>query len=666
MTSRLSFEKAVSATTVSEVQISPDGKVVVYTTSPSSREDDRSVRTIFLIPADGDAADGTPRQLTSSEASAWSPCWSPDGQRIAFVSDRRQRGKGQLYLMTLAKGGEAVGITEVDAAVTSAAWSPDGSMLACTAIEQESEDERAPQQDGSTASVVDANPPFAGLWVVDVPADIVSDQIGELPTARRISPPGKHIGSLEGVSAFSWVPDGSGLLAHISASARHNDSFEGHLSKVSLEGDVKHLCRADGMIGPPRVSPDAATVAFVAAEAGDLSRPYVLQTVPVEGGEARVCVPDYEGSFFEIVWLPDGRIFAVVETFQRHEYLAVDPWAGDVSAAVGPFDQPGTGPLQMSVTPDGRRAAIGRTEAESFGSIYAADVDGAPTRLVDLSPWLAACDLGEMREVRWTSFDGLKIEGLLILPVGYELGRSYPTLLNIHGGPSSAYTFRPFASWSQWGQFFAQRGYVVLMPNPRGSSGRGAAFQTSICGCLGDPDFQDLMTGIDALVDQGIADPEQLVVGGWSYGGYLTNWSITHTHRFKAAISGAGISNWVSMLGTSDLRVANEAYLGRVATDPEIHWRQSPIRHAESVRTPTLFLHGEDDPRVPVTQGEELYRAIKSLGVETQMVVYTGEGHFISQRKNQIDMLERVVDWFDSHLSSRNCAGKVDVEGGNG
>jgi dipeptidyl aminopeptidase/acylaminoacyl peptidase len=279
-----------------------------------------------------------------------------------------------------------------------------------------------------------------------------------------------------------------------------------------------------------------------------------------------------------------------------------------------------------------------------------ANLDGVPRRLTDLNPWMRDFEFGETRELRWASTDGMAMQGLLILPVGYQAGQRVPLLTHIHGGPCSAWTHRLHATWHNWGQFMAQRGYAVFLPNPRGSSGRGTQFLCEIVGCYGEPDWEDINSGIDYLIEQGIADPEQLVVGGWSGGGFLTNWAITHSDRFKAAVSGAGIANWVSFQGTADVRSVFDRYLGPVDREVETHWRLSPIRTIADATTPTLILYGEADQRVPVSQGYELYEGLKSRGVETQLVAYPREPHGIGERKHQLDLLQRVIDWYDRHL----------------
>jgi dipeptidyl aminopeptidase/acylaminoacyl peptidase len=279
-----------------------------------------------------------------------------------------------------------------------------------------------------------------------------------------------------------------------------------------------------------------------------------------------------------------------------------------------------------------------------------ADLGGEARRLTDVNPWTSAQDFGEVREVCWKSFDGMEIQGLVILPVGYQEGSRYPTLVELHGGTTGFWAHALEPNCALWGHHMARRGYAVLRPNQRGSGGRGREFLRATVGCYGEPDGRDVIAGIDNLVQLGIADPDRLVVGGHSAGGYLTNWTVTHTVRFKAAVSVCGISDWVSLQGTAVLRAAIDRYFGPVEQYPDVHWEHSPVRYINAVQTPTLILFGEKDEFVPPTQGSELFRGLKSCGVETAFVVYPREGHIILERRHQIDLLQRAIDWFDEHV----------------
>ncbi len=639
----LPFEVAVTATMIADVQISPDGSQVAYVTTEMSKAGDFPASTIWIVSAEG----GAPRRLTTSEAADGTPRWSPDGAWIAFLSDRLKRGTSQVYVVNLS-GGEAVRLTGQPGAVTDVGWSPDGRMLAFTSMDAETDEERRRTEEKDDAKVVDADVKRAALWVVLVPDDPRAET--SLPEPRRVSPEGLHVGSQTG-RGFDWAPDSRALAAAVAGNPTVDALFDPDLVVFDLVGEMRSLGRIEGLNDRPLYSPDGSTIGFIACEDRAPSF-FSLRTIPAAGGESRVVLPGYEACFDGFAWLPDGdRMLAMVEDRQQQWLRVIDPEAGTAEdALVLPAGSTGRSTPNPSLSRDGSRAAFARAAGNTLADIYVADIGGEARRLTDLNPWVRDYDFGEMREVSWTAPDGMAIEGILILPVGYQEGERYPLLLHIHGGPCAAWHTHLFANWHDWGQFMAQRGYAVLMPNPRGSSGRGSRYLCEIVGCYGEPDWDDLIAGVDTMIERGIADPDRLVVGGWSGGGFLTNRTITHTNRFKAAVSGAGISNWVSFQGTADVRSVFDAYLGSVVNDVEAHWRLSPIRVIRNATTPTLILFGEADQRVPVSQGYELYEGLKAVGVETQLVAYPREPHVIGERKHQLDLLRRVIDWYDRHL----------------
>ncbi|HUG15440.1 MAG TPA: S9 family peptidase [Thermomicrobiales bacterium] len=642
-TRMLEFEKAVEAVVVTDVQISPGGNTVAYVTSKASATGDRPTSAIWLVSAAGSA----PRRLSTSEGIDGAPRWAPDERSIAFLSDRKERGKLQLHLIALS-GGEAVRLTDAEGGLVDIDWSPDGARIAFTAMDAETEDEKTLKEESGDTKVVDEHVKMASLWVLDVPDDPATLAPGDLPEPKRLSPEGLHIGSF-GQRAFSWAPDSLTLVAVAAASPKAHDLFIPDIITISLDGEANNLGAFEGINDRPVYSPDGSTIGFIGCEERIPSF-FSMRVIPAKGGESTVALPKHEASFYGVAWLPDGdRMLAISEEGERRTLRILDPETRKAEPALDGWNASGSITL-FSATRDGGRVAFVYRDATSHGDLWVADLRGAPRKLTDLNPWTRDYDWGETREISWTAADGLKIQGLLILPVGYEEGTRYPLLLHIHGGPCSAWSNHLCASWNHWGQFMAQRGYAILMPNPRGSSGRGSDFLCEILSCYGEPDWQDLMSGVDYVIDQGIADPGRLVVGGWSGGGFLTNWTVTHTDRFKAAVSGAGISNWVSFQGTADVRSVFDRYLGPVDTDPEGHWRLSPIRYIQNAVTPTLILYGDADARVPPSQGYEMYEGLKSRGVKTQLVLYPGEPHGIGGRKHQLDLLKRVVAWYDCHL----------------
>lgn len=644
----LPFERAVSATLVTEAQIRPDGSVVAFSTTMASKAAEHSTGAIWLI----DTVGGTPRRVTGGAAFDRHPRWSRDGTMLAFLSDRLTHRTFQLYILTIA-GGDGVRITDTKGGVSAFEWSPDGSTIAFIARDPESDEARRRRDEREDWIVRDpkgdADERRSALYVITLPDDPTKRHGEELPEARRVSPERMHVGGYVD-AGFSWAPDSQALVAMVGPSARTDDRIRSHMYVFGLDGVVTNLGVFEGLTFSPRFNHDGSQLAFIGAE-DEIPARWVLQTMSATGGSPTVVAPGFEGAFQAFAWLPDGdRLLTSVETFQHSRFLNADLETGTLDSAWQTPQVRGTIASTPSTTADGTTWAYVWEDEASFGDVWLAEAGGNARRLTNLNPWVADYDFGELRDIAWTSFDGMEIQGLLLLPVGYEPGKQYPMLTHIHGGPAGAWTHHLYASWHDWGQFMAQRGYVVLMPNPCGSTGRGVEFLRGIIDTYGEPDWQDIMSGVDYLIEQDIAYPDQLVVGGWSGGGFLTNTTVTCTNRFKAAVSGAGIANWVSFQGTADIRSVFARYVGAIEDDPEIAWQLSPIRNIRNATTPTLILCGSGDDRVDASQSYEMYEGLKANGVETQLVVYPREPHSILERNHQIDVLERVVAWFDRHL----------------
>jgi dipeptidyl aminopeptidase/acylaminoacyl peptidase len=272
-------------------------------------------------------------------------------------------------------------------------------------------------------------------------------------------------------------------------------------------------------------------------------------------------------------------------------------------------------------------------------------------RLTNLNPQLDTFALSEMEEVEWQGSDGMPLRGWLLLPPGLAGDAPLPLVVNVHGGPSWQWGNWFHGTWHDWAQALTARGFAVLLPNPRGSTGGGERFESANRSDLGGLDFEDVMLGIDLLIERGVADPERLGIGGWSYGGFLTAWAVTQTDRFKAAVAGAAVTNWPSKVGTTDIRPYNEAnFPGPLHETPDALWERSPVRYLKAVNTPTLIVHGEADPRVPVGQGYEFYLGLKAVGVPTELVTYPRQAHAFHERAFQLDLLKRTCDWFEKYL----------------
>lgn len=298
----------------------------------------------------------------------------------------------------------------------------------------------------------------------------------------------------------------------------------------------------------------------------------------------------------------------------------------------------------------GKRLAVVWSDSTTPEEVWIGDVQGEAHPVTSFGKDFHG-RLQPTEHVSWMSDDGVEIEGLLTYPAGYQPGRRYPLVVEVHGGPSWQWEDRVMLDWHDWAQMLASRGYAVLMPNPRGSTGYGPELQRLLQDDVGGGESRDLVAGALAMVDRGIADQERLGIAGWSWGGYLTAWTITQTSIFRAAVMGAGLANMVSDHGQGDIPSANLLYYpGQPYLHMEAYWKSSPVRYVAAVRTPTLILHGEEDARVHPAQGMEYFRALKTLGVPVRFVRYPREKHRIEERAHQVDLMHRIIDWFDRYL----------------
>jgi dipeptidyl aminopeptidase/acylaminoacyl peptidase len=375
--------------------------------------------------------------------------------------------------------------------------------------------------------------------------------------------------------------------------------------------------------------------------------------VPLSGGEPRNVLPDHPGIVEEIAPLPGavGSVAARIVERTHARLYAVDVRSGEMTPITPPALAERGSVLQgVSFAAGGDRVALIWSDATTPEEVYLGEPRGMATAVTSFGK--AFVDrLQPVAHVTWQSDDGVAIEGLLTYPAGYEAGKRYPLVVEIHGGPSWQWEERVMLDWHDWAQMLASRGYAVLQPNPRGSTGYGREFQQLLQDDVGGGESRDLVAGALAMVERGIADRDRLGIGGWSWGGYLTAWTITQTDIFRAAVMGAGLSNLISDHGQDDIPSANLLYFpSHPYDDMEIYWRSSPIRFVAQVRTPTLILHGDEDARVHPAQGMEYFRALKLRGVPVRFVRYPREKHGFEERAHQIDLMRRIGDWFDRFL----------------
>jgi dipeptidyl aminopeptidase/acylaminoacyl peptidase len=631
-------ETMIKIKRVGGTAISPDGKWIAYTVSTPSMEGEKSefLTHIWVVSDDGKSNS----QYTYGEKSCTSPAFSPDGKSIAFLSSRGASGKNQIWRLKMT-GGEAEEITNANSGVNVFHWSSDSRKIAYTMNDPETEQEENAKKEKRDMVVEDANLKFAHLYTVTVEKDPKGKR-----AVRRLTKGDFH------VTSFDWSPDGSAIVfAHqITPSA---DVWLTHDISVvpSDSGAVKPLVRLKGSDDAPRYSTDGKWVAFGSGN-GDTNWASVtdLYVVPASGGEPKKLAETPDRNFGIIAWSSDGKAIYVSEadrTVNRVFSISVD---GGKVAVVTTGDGNYSG---ASLSADGHTLAFIHQKPETPPDVYVMDVKKREMKkLTDVHTDLPKLPLGRTEVIKWRSKDGREIEGLLTYPVNYVKGQKYPLILNVHGGPTGVFTQTFTAAGSVYPlQAFAQQGYAILRPNPRGSSGYGTEFRRANISDWGFGDFDDDQSGVDKVIEMGVAHPDSLVVCGWSYGGFMTSFTVTKTKRFKAASVGAGVTDLVSFTGTADIPSFLPSYFeGEYWDKIESYMKHSAIFNVKGVSTPTQVIHGLSDVRVPTSQGYEFYRALQRQGCPTEMIVYPRTPHGPQEPKFIQDIGERIIVWFNKHL----------------
>jgi dipeptidyl aminopeptidase/acylaminoacyl peptidase len=624
-------ELSMQVRSVAEVLPSPDGKTMLWTeTAPVMTPEKSEMNTqVFLAHADG----AHRLQLTYGEKSANSAEFSADGQAVLFASERT--GKRNIFRIAV-DGGEAESLTDWKGTLGAFHVSPNGKRIAFTATPDRPEIENAKKMK-LDFRVVDEDPANQALYVIPVEEDVE----GRRPVKKLASGPFT-------VGAFNWSPDSRSIAFETRPSPDADLALKADLSEVDVESGTVHvIANTEATEAGPHYSPDGRYLAYVRTVAKPVPPARIVLRTRADGRERELpATPDEQPNLEG--WSGDSNRLYFTE------------WKG---TRVVLYAMPVDGPPQPVLVPKGTMGSLRLNARGTFAGValqsssepveaYALDLQAPqPVRVSAANVNLPKPPLGETSVVHWKN-GGEDLEGLLTLPVGYEKGKKYPLILNIHGGPSGAFgeTFigasglYPIAS-------FAAHGYAVLRVNPRGSVGYGNKFRAENINDWGGGDYRDLMSGVDHVIAMGVADPNRLAVMGWSYGGYMTNWVITQTTRFKAAATGAGLSNMISMWGTNDIPTLIDDYFsGPPMEQTDRYWKQSPLYYVKNVTTPTLILHGEIDPRVPTGQGYEMYNALKRRGVETSMVVYPRTQHGPQEPKFILDIMQRHLDWVAKHL----------------
>jgi dipeptidyl aminopeptidase/acylaminoacyl peptidase len=652
----LQLDDWYSMRSVGGLTVSADGQTAAFTVTEIDRAKDRRSTSVWRVGVAG----GEPQRLTHT-GSASVPRFSPDGRFLAFVSDRHLPGlptpqkvseRGQVFLLPLG-GGEAFPVTALKEGVDSFRWAPDNRRLVVL-----SRDARADETE-KTDGEEPAAPP-----IVLTRLQHKRDGSGWLDLRRRhlylvaldgvLEKPGRAVGEAKPLTSGpfddarpEWSPDGRSIAFSSNRSKDPDDNNNADVWVVDVEsGDTRRVTTSEGSDDHPVWSPDGQSLAYV----------HEPEDPPI-----------YATPRVHVIGVRGGTPRDVTGRLDRH-VSGAPRWAADGKSIYIALVDDGRAPI-VRVTLDGARTTVYDGDAGAFelagdqivtiastptrpNEIYALPAAGGPARRLSKvnDELFAKLRLRAAEEIDFKSADGTPIEGWIIKPPDFDDETKYPLILRIHGGPVSQYT----DSFNFEHQYLASLGYVVLITNPRGSNGYGEAFCKAIFADWGNKDYQDVMAGVDHVLTLGYVDPKKLGVGGWSYGGIMTNYVITKTTRFAAATSGAGAVDMFSNFATDDLRLWWIRELGFPWRNVDLYRKLSPLMNIEKVTTPTLVMVGDRDYRVPLPQSEQLYVSLRSLGKTAALIVYPGQSHGISRPSYQIDRLRRYGLWYDKYVLGKD------------
>jgi dipeptidyl aminopeptidase/acylaminoacyl peptidase len=633
-------EMQLKVKAVGQPRVSPDGSRVLYTVNEAVMAPDKSefVTQIWVA----NVATKQSMQLTFGEKSSTNPKWSPDGKWIAFTSNRKDN-KNQLYRLSM-DGGEAEPLTEVKSAVGNFEWSPDGRHIAFTMTDAKTEEEEKNDKGKNDFRWVDENLKMARLYVVPVQKDANGKR-----DPRKLTTGNYQVG------AFDWAPDSSRIAFSHSKSANANDWPTADASIVDVaSGNVTVLANTAAAEDSPMYSPDGKSIALVVSDNPPRwAQSGTIQIFPANGGQAKSLMASYDGQPGIAGWSADSKRIYFTEAKGTGTQLYV------VDVAANRIDEIKTTPAVlggMNLNKTGTIFGFTRQTSDTPADAYISSVtEFAPVQITRVNAGGQMPAVGKTEVIRWKSKDGKEIEGLLTYPVNYQAGQRVPLILNIHGGPAGVFVQTFVGSRGVYPlATFSSRGYAILRPNPRGSSGYGVDFRRANTKDWGFGDYQDLMTGVDRVIEMGVADPDRLGVMGWSYGGFMTSWVVTQTNRFKAASAGAPVTNLMSFNGTADIPAFIPDYFGGQFWEVlDVYQKHSPIFNVKSVTTPTMIQHGEADVRVPISQGYEFYNALKVKGVPTRMIVLPRQPHGPNEPKMQLAAMDANLEWFEKYIGGK-------------
>jgi len=642
-TRHLQVDDIFQLESVSDPRVSPDGAWIAYAVSRLDREKDARDTDIYMVPFGG----GGPIRLTTGEKPERSPRWSPDGRYLAFLANRDET-ETQVWLLDR-RGGEATKLTDYKGGVSSFAWSPDGTRLAVVATDPDPDEVKKKDKDDKDKApkpIVVRRLYFKrdGTGYLDE----FRNHVHVFDVAKRTTTQ-VTAGPYDDESP-AWSPDGRSI-AFVSNRTEEPDSNDNTDIFVvpATGGEARRVTMSPSAEADPVFTPDGASLVY--SVGGDPKDVWYstnnIALVPVTGGTPKILTAGVDRNLSGLEIAADGAAVLFLIEDRGHSHLAKVPIAG------GPLERIVGGEREVTQFDLGPKGLIALVEStlERPAEISTVGQNGVLTRVTKTNDeFLAGLRLARTERFTARSADGTMIDGFLTRPPDAPAGTKLPTILRIHGGPVSQYSAAFELEW----QMLAAHGYAVVAANPRGSSGRGRDFSHAIWADWGNKDYEDVMAAVDHVVASGVADPERLGVGGWSYGGILTNYVITKTTRFKAAISGASEVNYLANYGHDHYLREWEAELGLPWERTDLWISLSPFFKAPKVKTPTLVLCGQEDWNVPLINSEQLYQALRRLGVPTELVIYPGQGHGIVRPSYQKDRYERYLAWYDRYLRGKS------------
>ena len=618
---------------ISQTDISHDGKYAAYVVREAIMEEKKSeyLNQIWVT----NLVTKENYQYTYNLKSSMSPKFSPDGKKIAFLSSRS--GKNQVWIMNT-HGGEARKLTNEKKGVRSIKWSPDGKKISFLKNDNDTEEEKKSKENKTDVILVDKNFKYSHIYTYNLDEDSVF-QI----TNGNFS-----------VNNFDYSPDGKKIIFSHQEDTNINTGFiNTDISIIESNGkNIKFLIQRPGLDSNPIFSGDGNKFAFISSGGKQESiglRDVYIYNLKSDEIKKLSNTPNRDSNI--ISWTSDDKNLIISESINTTSQILLLPANGEqfISWSSKKYKEGVITSIVKSKKSD--KIILCYEKLDSPVELYITNSNYPSfTKLTDINDFDFP-KLSKTEIITWISSDGMEIEGILTYPKNYKKGMRYPVILQIHGGPagvfSQRFNGRPGIYMTE---YFSEKGYVTIKPNPRGSTGYGKDFRYANYKDWGYGDYEDVVSGVDKVIEMGIGDPNNQFVMGWSYGGYLTSFIVTKTNRFKAASMGAGLPNLISMVTTTDIQDYLVAHMGsEFWNDYETYEKHSAIYQIKNTTTPTQIIHGANDLRVPFTQGQEFYRALDRLGVDTEMVVYPRTPHGPREPKFLMDVSDRILTWFEKY-----------------